>query len=178
MAKPLKVKKLAPGDAAHEAAARVMRARLKEFYSRWRDPDRQPTAAELHDLRISGKRLRYSAETLREFYADRLALLLDLLKKIQDVLGEMQDYATERALIEAEERRLAARLERESKPAVRTRIEGEREALRAALQAGERRQGKLFAQFSRLWRGLSHKKVRAALKHLVAHPDGVDKGGG
>jgi CHAD domain-containing protein len=174
MARPLKVKKLAPGDAAQEAAARVMRTRLKEFYSRWRDLDRRPTAAELHDLRISGKRLRYSAETLCDFYADRLALLLDLLKKIQDVLGEMQDSATEREMIEAEGRRLAARLEREAGPAARARLQGEIEALRAVLQAGERRQEKLFAQFSRLWRGLSHKKVRAALKHLVAHPTGID----
>jgi CHAD domain-containing protein len=173
MAKPLKVKKLAPDGAGSEAAARILRTRLKEFFSHWRDLDAPPTGEQLHNLRISGKRLRYSAEMLRAFYPDRLALLLDLLKRVQDALGEVQDYETERRMLEAEVRRLEARLRHESQPpklkSVKS-IKGEVEALRAMLDDGRRKQDKLFAAFSRLWRGLSHKKMRATLRHVVSRP--------
>lgn len=173
MAKPLKVKKLAPDDAAREAAARILRTRLKEFFSHWRDLDAQPTGEQLHNLRISGKRLRYSAEALRDFYPDRLALLLDLLKRVQDALGEVQDYEAERRTLATEVRRLEARLRRESQASKLKSVKslkGEIAALRAMLDDGRRKQDKLFAAFSRLWRGLSHKKMRATLRHVISRP--------
>src|SRR5215470_17185676 len=85
MAKPLKIRKISPDDRLEKAARRILRTRIKEFYSCWPDPDRMPAPKQLHDLRISGKRLRYSAESLREFYPDRLALLLGVLKGAQDL---------------------------------------------------------------------------------------------
>ena len=39
MAKPLKVTKVSLVDPPDEAAVRIMRTRLKEFYSHWPDPD-------------------------------------------------------------------------------------------------------------------------------------------
>ena len=81
MAKPLKVKKVRPDKPARQTAARIMHTRLEEYYTHWPDADNEPTQVELHNLRISGKRLRYSAETLRDFYPDRLALLTELLKR-------------------------------------------------------------------------------------------------
>src|ERR1043165_4039500 len=102
MAKALKVKKVSPEDECTSAAVVILRTRLKEFYSHWRHPNQIPTPAQLHDLRISGKRLRYSADSLRALYPDRLTLLIDLLKKLQDLLGEMQDCETQRAVIEAD----------------------------------------------------------------------------
>ena len=67
MSKPLKVKKLFPSDSIQTAAVKILRTRIKEFYSHWPAPDRVPTLEQLHDLRISGKRLRYSAEMLRAY---------------------------------------------------------------------------------------------------------------
>ena len=99
-------------EVLRSVAMNDLRTRLKEFYSHWRDPDQQPTSAQLHDLRISGKRLRYSADFLRALYPDRLTLLIDLLKKLQDLLGEMQDCEMQRAVVEAD---LARRKQR--KPA-------------------------------------------------------------
>src|SRR5262244_1868680 len=101
MAKPLKIKKISSEDRPQIAAKRIMRTRIKEFYTHWNDPDRMPTAEQLHNLRISGKRLRYSAESLRELYPDRLALLIDILKRSQDLLGEIQDCGTQRGVVEA-----------------------------------------------------------------------------
>ena len=102
MSKPLKVKKVSAAAPIQRTAVRILRTRLKEFYSHWPDPRVLPTTTQLHNLRISGKRLRYSAEQLRELYDDRLALLIDLLKRSQDLLGEIQDCVTQRAVLEAE----------------------------------------------------------------------------
>lgn len=170
MAKPLKVKKLAPDDPARAAAVRVMRTRLKEFYSHWRDLDTPPDTEQLHAMRISGKRLRYSAETLRDFYADRLTLLLDLLKQIQDALGEMQDYETQLRMLEAEKERAESRLRRETAAAKRASIAGEIEMLASLIAHCRRKQEKSFVEFAHLWRGLSDKRLRAGLKHLVSRP--------
>src|SRR5215510_16072370 len=101
MAKPLKITKISLNDRPDKAARRILRTRIKEFYSCWPDPDHTPTLEQLHNLRISGKRLRYSAESLRELYPDRLALMIDLLKRSQDILGEIQDCVTQRRMIEA-----------------------------------------------------------------------------
>src|SRR5262245_48432956 len=100
MAKPLKVKKISPTDRIDKAAIRILRTRLKEFYSHWPDPNSEPTPEDLHNLRISGKRLRYSAESLRELYPDQLALLIDILKRSQDLLGSYQDCIVQRTIID------------------------------------------------------------------------------
>jgi len=160
MAKALKVKKISPADKSTPAAVRILRARLKEFYSHWRNPDYIPTPTQLHDLRISGKRLRYSAESLRGLYPDRLAVLIELLRRLQDVLGEMQDCETQRAVIEAD---LARRTRRQPSRAEIAVLEG-------LIQHYQERRAKLFAQFADLWRGVSSEKFRESIKDMVSHP--------
>jgi CHAD domain-containing protein len=158
MAKPLKIRKISPDDRLEKAARRILRTRIKEFYSCWPDPDQMPTPEQLHDLRISGKRLRYSAESLREFYPDRLALLLGVLKGAQDLLGEIQDCVTQRALIETYIARLRRRAPRHA----------HLEALENIASEYERRQSTLFMQFRETWRGMMMDEFRASLKAMVS----------
>ena len=55
------------------------------------------TPERLHDLRLAGKRLRYSLELFRESYGPELESILRTLKKIQRMLGRISDCdATER----------------------------------------------------------------------------------
>ena|SRR5581483_9300741 len=168
MAKPLKVKKLRPDTPARQSATRIMRTRLEEFYSHWPDADNEPTQEELHNLRISGKRLRYSAETLREFYPDRLALLTELLKRGQDILGEYQDCVTHRAMLSkdlARQRRLAPK--------------GKQVALLEKLLASlDERQVLLYAQFREIWRGMLRKEFRVCLRAMAADTTGQRSDGG
>ena len=158
MAKPLKIRKISPDDRMEKAARRILRTRVKEFYSCWPDPDHSPTLEELHNLRISGKRLRYTAESLRELYSDRLALLIDLLKLNQDLLGEIQDCVTQRGLIED----YIARLRRRSPQNDRIT------ALEKVVSEYERRQSTLFAQFHETWRGMTMDEFRASLRAMVS----------
>jgi CHAD domain-containing protein len=158
MAKPLKIRKISPDDRPEKAARRILRSRIKEFYSCWPDPDHAPTFEQLHNLRISGKRLRYSAESLRELYPDRLALLLDLLKRAQDLLGEIQDCVTQRGLIEATIARMRRRGPQNRQIA----------ALESIISEYEQRQSTLFAQFHETWRGMTMDEFRASLKAMVS----------
>lgn len=158
MAKPLKIKKISPGAPTEKAARRILRTRIKEFYSCWPDPDRTPTPEQLHNLRISGKRLRYSAESLRELYPDRLALLIDMLKITQDRLGEIQDCVTQRDLIESSMARMRRRTPQNDQIA----------ALEKIVSEYERRQSTLFTQFHETWRGMTMDEFRASLKAMVS----------
>src|SRR5215813_8378904 len=158
MAKPLKIRKISPDDRPEKAGRRILRTRIKEFYSCWPDPDHTPTPEELHNLRISGKRLRYTAESLRELYPDRLALLIDLLKLNQDLLGEIQDCVTQRGVIEAYIDRLRRRSPQNDQIAALENI---------ASEYG-RRQSTLFAQFHETWRGMTMGEFRASLMAMVS----------
>jgi CHAD domain-containing protein len=162
MAKPHKVKKVLPTDRVDRAAVRILRTRLKEFYSHWPDPNRIPTAEELHDMRISGKRLRYSAECLREFYPDQLTLLIDLLKRSQDLLGDIQDCAVQRTMIEEDLNRLKQR--NRNSPHI--------PVLEEIVAEYDRRHTLLFAQFRQIWRGMTADEFRRSLKKMITNQAG------
>lgn len=161
MARPYRIRKVSPSDPASRAAVRILRTRLREFYSHWPDAEETPTPEQLHNQRISGKRLRYSAETVRDLYPDRLALLIDLLKRQQDTLGLIQDCVTQRAMVAADlARRRSLRARRD-----------EIAALEALLAKYDERQAALFTDLRDIWRGMTRRRFRAVLKDLVSHPE-------
>jgi CHAD domain-containing protein len=160
MAKPLKVRKTAPGDPAEAAAVKILRTRLREFYSHWPNPKTLPSAEQLHNQRISGKRLRYSAETLRDLFPDRLALLIDLLKRQQDLLGQMQDLVTQQAMMASDLARL--RRTRASRKQIET--------FESILAGYSARHAQLFAELESIWLGMTQKQLRQALTRLVSRP--------
>lgn len=158
MSKPHKVKHVSAGNPIGETATRILRTRLREFYSHWPDPQQSPSFEQLHNLRISGKRLRYSAEQLRQLYPDRLALLIDLLKRGQDLLGLIQDCVTQNSVIENELSRLKRR-QSGSKTIT---------ALEKLLENNEQRKAQLFLQFREIWMGMATKQFRKGLKAMVS----------
>jgi len=158
MGKPLKVKKVDPYDPAEDAVVRILRTRLKEFYSHWPDPDTPATPEIVHNTRISGKRLRYSAESIRLLYRDRLALLVELLRKEQDLMGRFQDAISQRTAIETE---LARRVRRRAG-------EEEQEALGRLIARYREKEESLYEELALVWRGVSTKKFRVSLKSMIS----------
>ncbi len=55
---------------------------------------------DFHELRKKGKRLRYALEPLQEIYGKPAQKMVELLKKIQDDLGEHQDLVVAAGLME------------------------------------------------------------------------------
>lgn len=84
-----------PASGVEHCGPRELRALVAKQYRRLRrsvdeaGPD--PTDAELHALRILGKRLRYTAELAEPVLGKPMRRLLNAAKRFQDVLGEHQD---------------------------------------------------------------------------------------
>ncbi len=82
-------------------ASRHLRRRLDKVLKRGREvtPDSDP--AELHGLRIRTKKLRYVLEVFRDLYDRKAAKpILQDLKRMQTVLGEVNDLSVHAAYVE------------------------------------------------------------------------------
>ncbi|MGH8554052.1 MAG: CHAD domain-containing protein [Gammaproteobacteria bacterium] len=81
-------------------ASRVIRKRYRKALAGGRHAGEGATGATLHELRKSGKKLRYLIESFRELYPDEeVRDVLKLLKELQDVLGRLVDLNVQRRLL-------------------------------------------------------------------------------
>jgi len=76
----------------YEKAANQISARLDEMLIFERFVHDETAVTKHHELRIAAKRLRYTLEIFSPLYNRGLSDQITLLKKFQDVLGEMHDY--------------------------------------------------------------------------------------
>ena len=89
--KARKVKGLEPDGPLRDSALAIVSTRLGElrsFSAAVRDPD---AVAELHDMRIAAKRLRYVLEMTAPAFGPPAERAAKAAKKLQDVLGEVHD---------------------------------------------------------------------------------------
>ena len=91
MAKAWKVKGIRPQSSYRKGAQLILAVRVEEVYS-WADAIRNPDKIkQLHNLRISVKRLRYSMEFFVINYDEEFRNLLKVLEDLQEHLGEIHD---------------------------------------------------------------------------------------
>ena len=91
MAKAWKVKGVVAQKSHRWNARVVLPVKIEEVYS-WSKLVFDPNCiAELHNMRISIKRLRYSMEFFAINYKKKFAKFLDILAEIQELLGEIHD---------------------------------------------------------------------------------------
>lgn len=91
MARAWKVHDIRAGASLATVARRVLAVRIAELYSYEafiHDPAR---VTELHDMRIAAKRLRYTLEIFRSGFPIAIGPVLDQVKAIQELLGEIHD---------------------------------------------------------------------------------------
>lgn len=73
----------------------------RRIYRRGKALDAETTDAAFHDLRLACKKLRYLLESFRSLYPQEPCdHLLATLKTLQDVLGEHQDLAVQRSMLD------------------------------------------------------------------------------
>ena len=92
MAKAWKAKGIYPQLSYRWNAQVILAVKLEEVYS-WSEFIRNPdNIKELHSLRISIKRLRYSMEFFAINYGKEFQDFLKILTDLQDQLGDIHDY--------------------------------------------------------------------------------------
>ena len=90
-----------PASASSNARARLP-AMLQSYFNQGRKlVGNSPSAAAMHPFRLETKALRYTLELFRPCFGPGLEGFLLSLRRIQDCLGALNDYATTRALIAA-----------------------------------------------------------------------------
>lgn len=96
------VHNLDPDASLAENARRILRVRIAEYYAYAPIIGDASATEELHDLRISAKRLRYTLELFRStFGAQGEAAIVDV-KAIQTELGTLHDHDVRISMIERE----------------------------------------------------------------------------
>ena len=91
MAKPQKITGLNPKQSFRKNARTILPQKVEEVY-RWeqfiRDPERRE---ELHNMRISVKRLRYTMEFFAINYDKHFTDFIETIIELQDILGDIHD---------------------------------------------------------------------------------------
>jgi CHAD domain-containing protein len=98
---------------AEENASRKLPPLAREYFRAGRELFAiKPTVGAFHKFRLETKRFRYTLELFRPCYGPGLEARLKLLRKIQDLLGEINDCATTQKLLGAHPDRISNFLER------------------------------------------------------------------
>ena len=79
-----------PAD-LYQRASEAIRLRLEEFLAYEPHVTHPERAAELHQMRIAAKHLRYTLEVFEPLYDRALRKPIKIVKEIQDLLGEVHD---------------------------------------------------------------------------------------
>jgi triphosphatase len=90
----------APTGPILEAAPDLVRRRYKKVRKAADALTGHSSPEDFHDLRKKGKRLRYALEPLQEIYGKPSEKMVELLKRIQDDLGEHQDLIVAAGLMQ------------------------------------------------------------------------------
>lgn len=91
MAKPQKITGLNPKHSFHENARVILPQKVAEVYT-WEQFIREPeNREELHNMRISIKRLRYTMEFFAINYTKHFTDFIETIIDLQDVLGDVHD---------------------------------------------------------------------------------------
>lgn len=93
-----------PARSAADNAAEKLPQLVAAYFSAGRKMTAEPALPdELHQFRIRSKRLRYTLELFRPCYGPVMDRRLESLRRIQQCLGEMNDFATIRELVDEPE---------------------------------------------------------------------------
>ncbi len=102
MTKAWPVTQLDPDAPLEVDARRIIRVRIGEYYSYEPIVSDPLATVELHNLRISAKRLRYTLELFADVLGESASLQIERVKAIQEALGNLHDIDVRIALISDE----------------------------------------------------------------------------
>jgi CHAD domain-containing protein len=174
--KARRVKGLDPAGPLADNLERIVRVRLDElcaFMPRARTDD-----VALHDMRIAAKRLRYILEVAHPLFGEYAAKAVDLVKELQELLGDIHDADVQTPEVGALLERVIAG-DVEAGGAVSREHYAGLLALVVELQVGRRER---FERFVAYWEDLERKGFRSRLVYATHErppvPGTVEEDGG
>src|SRR5215203_3700922 len=102
MSKAWPVTRLDPDAPLDWNARRILRVRVGEFYSYEPIVSDPLATTDLHNLRISAKRLRYTLELFADVFGTQGTRQIERIKAIQEALGNVHDLDVRIALVSDE----------------------------------------------------------------------------
>lgn len=133
-----------------DAAVELLVRRAVELEAFQPVADHPERVEELHAMRIAVKRLRYTLEIFRSLFDGEAEPVLETLKKLQDLLGEVHDcdvWIEFLPLFLEKERRRTFRYFGHERPMARLRP-----GIGFLLEEFRRRRGERFEEFRDFWR--------------------------
>lgn len=133
-----------------DAAVELLVRRAVELEAFQPVADHPERVEELHAMRIAVKRLRYTLEIFRSLFDGETEPVLETLKKLQDLLGEVHDcdvWIEFLPLFLEKERRRTFRYFGHERPMARLRP-----GIGFLLEEFRRRRGEMFEEFRDFWR--------------------------
>lgn len=168
----------------------ILQQRLDDMYAYAPYVGNPDNIQELHDLRITAKRVRYTLELFEEFLPTASKGFAEELAKLQDELGALHDSEVMLTLLrqllqqESEDTPEAAGTSSETPPTLlspqmaRTVLHPthasalsakERQGLLSFLQRQEQRRAQSYALFRQHWEELEHQHFRAAILEMLSN---------
>ena len=145
-----------------------IQTQIDELFRHEKDIHDPANITELHAMRISAKRLRYSIEAFEDLYMEPIKPFISEVKKLQDALGLVHDLdvwiAFVPAFIEEERERIRAYFGHEGP--LKRLLPG----LNAFTESRRTMRESAYTEFLKLWDAQSKSKLWDKLKKLIAAP--------
>jgi len=156
MAKAFPLLAVEPGGKLVDNAPLMLHTRLAEMYRYAASVDDVEMVAELHNMRIAAKRLRYTMEIFAScFPGDDYTAAYESVKSIQEQIGDIHDCDVRVPLLQAFLDR-----EGERRPEVKTGLD---RAIRAELA----KRGRLYLKFRKYWSKLQQQSFHRQFLELL-----------
>lgn len=158
-----------PAGPFREAAPPLLKKQYEEFYS-WEAYVPKPECDfELHEMRIGAKWLRYTMELFAPAYADELKNCLGIVKKFQELLGDLHDSDVRRYIYaETLKSRLDARAVVDMGLLLPDAIPV---ALRNLAAREEEVRAEIYRLFYKEWLKQTRKDFKTRLRERLERPD-------
>ncbi|HEU5377841.1 MAG TPA: CHAD domain-containing protein [Ktedonobacteraceae bacterium] len=193
MARARAISGLDPQASTGQNARIIARERLAELYAFTDYLESPANIQELHDMRITAKRLRYTLEIFAAYLPAASQKIVEELTQLQDELGAMHDSevmlallhlslqpATDSARSEQVETELAIQRRNLLAPDMIERMQGtpdhapsqrERQGLESFLRRQEERREQSYAAFRQHWEQLEQRHFHEEILEMLEHDD-------
>ncbi len=164
MAKALPLHAVNPRESLRSNAPLMLHTRLEELYQFTPYIDDPANVAELHNMRIAAKRLRYTMEIFQPCFSGKdFAKVYDQVKSVQEQIGEIHDRDVRGPLLQA-----FLDTHAQARPEIRTGLE-------RLIHAEQAERAQMYDRFLAFWNKLQKQGFRRSFLLALIGPGAVEE---